>query len=255
MRVDKLEVSIADDGLGFPDEDEPQKGSGSRIVDALARQIGGTPERSHTQGGTHWSYVFPYDEIGGGRISRGTDRRFGYRVTMWFDGWPDIARVALSTLAIYAAVIVILRLAGKRSLAKLNIFDLVVTVALGSTLASIMLVKDLSITEGVTAFVSLAGLQWVVSFASLRVHWFKRLIRSDARLLLVDGKFLEEAMARERITQDEVEAAIRKDGHGRIEEVTAVVLESDGTLSVIVEGEAADCTALRSIQGPDDPGD
>ena len=174
---------------------------------------------------------------------------------MWFDGWSDIGRVALSTLAIYVAVIVILRFAGKRSLAKLNIFDLVVTVALGSTLASIMLTKELSIAEGVTAFVALAGLQWLVSFASLRIRWFKRLIRSDARVLLRDGKFLEDAMAGERITHDEVVAAIRKDGHGKIEEITAVVLESDGQLSVISSGAAQDCTALGSYVAPNERSD
>ena len=174
---------------------------------------------------------------------------------MWFDGWSDIGRVALSTLAIYVAVIAILRFAGKRSLAKLNIFDLVVTVALGSTLASIMLTKELSIAEGVTAFVALAGLQWLVSFASLRISWFKSLIRSDARVLLKDGEFLEDAMVDERITHDEVVAAIRKDGHGKIEEITAVVLESDGQLSVISSGAAQDCTALGSFVAPNERSD
>ena len=60
--VDKLEVSIADDGEGFPDEETRRVGSGSRIVDALARQIGGTLERDVGKDGTHWSFIFPYDE-------------------------------------------------------------------------------------------------------------------------------------------------------------------------------------------------
>lgn len=78
---------------------------------------------------------------------------------MWFDNWSGIWRVGITALVIYAALILILQIAGKRSLAKLNIFDLVVTVALGSILASIILTKSIAIAEGFAAFIALAGLQ------------------------------------------------------------------------------------------------
>ncbi len=168
---------------------------------------------------------------------------------MWFDRWQDLWRVGVTTLVIYAALIVILRGAGKRSLAKLNIFDLVVTVALGSTLAAVMLNKDVSLAEGAVAFVALVGLQWIVTALSVRSKLFKRIIRAEARILLRDGEFFEDAMRSERVTKDEVEAAIRKDGHGRIEDIAAVVLETDGSFSVISGGKAEDCSALRSVNG------
>ena len=103
---------------------------------------------------------------------------------MWFDSWQDIGTIALTTLVIYLALIFILQIAGKRSIAKLNIFDLVVTVALGSILASVMLTGSLSIADGLAAFISLAFLQWLVAYVSVRLGWFKQVIRSDARLLL-----------------------------------------------------------------------
>lgn len=171
---------------------------------------------------------------------------------MWFDGWNDIWRVGATTVVIYVAVILILRIAGKRSLAKLNIFDLVVTVALGSTLASVMLSSTVSVTEGALAFVALVGLQWIVTSLSIRSSWFKAIIRAEACIVLQDGRFLEDTMRRERITHDEIEAAIRKHGHGRIEDVAAVVLETDGSFSVISEGTAGECSALRSLL-PDQP--
>lgn len=171
---------------------------------------------------------------------------------MWFDSWNDIGRVALTTLVIYVALIAILRVAGKRSLAKLNIFDLVVTVALGSTLATIMLNSDISLAEGVAAFVALAALQWMVAWLSVRAKWFKSLIRADARLLLKDGRFRERDMRAERITRGEVEAAIRKKGHGRIEDIAAVVLETDGELSVIEGKPAAQYSALQPLLEGDD---
>ena len=166
---------------------------------------------------------------------------------MWFDGWTDLERVGLTTLVIYALLILILRIAGKRSLAKLNIFDLVVTVALGSILASIILTKDISISEGVVAFVALAGLQWLVAWLSVHVSPFKKLIRSDAKLLLRNGIFLEKTMQAERVTREEIEAAIRKKGHGKIEEIAAVVLETDGEFSVVAEGRAEDYSALTPL--------
>ena len=166
---------------------------------------------------------------------------------MWFDSWTDIARIALSSLCIYALIIMVLLVAGKRSLAKLNVFDLVVTVALGSILASSMILKDISLSEGLAAIVALVALQFIVSWLSVRVGWFKQLIRSDARLVFRDGRFLEDAMREERLTDSEVLAAIRKKGHGRIEDIAAVVLETDGDFSVIDGGRAADYSALAPM--------
>ncbi len=174
---------------------------------------------------------------------------------MWFDGWSDIWRVLLITATAYAAIILVLRVSGKRSLSKLNAFDFVVTIALGSILASVILLKDISLSEGVAAFAGLALLQMVVTWLSNQSHRFAKALRSKPKLLLSDGKFHDEALANERVTRDEVEAAIRKDGHGRVEDVSAVVLESDGTLSVICQGAAKDCTALRSVKRHGEAGD
>ena len=87
-------------------------------------------------------------------------------------------------LLAYATMVIILRIAGKRSLAKLNAFDLVVTVALGSTLATVLLSSDVALLEGVLAFTVLATLQWVVSRLSLASQSFRRLVRSEPRMLL-----------------------------------------------------------------------
>ena len=171
---------------------------------------------------------------------------------MWFDDWTEIGRIALTTLIIYFALIAILQFAGKRSIAKLNIFDLVVTVALGSILASVMLTKSLSIADGLAAFIVLAFLQWLVASLSVRFGWFKQVIRSDSRMLLKDGQFLEDQMKAERVTHGEIEAAIRGKGHGKIESIAAVVLESDGSFSVIEGPPASQYSALERMLENDD---
>lgn len=175
---------------------------------------------------------------------------FGSRLRwqgMFFDSMSDLLRVLIVSICAYAALVLALRLAGKRSLAKLNAFDLVVTVALGSTLATVLLSKDVALSEGVLAFAMLAILQWVVSRLSVTTGWFRRLVRAQPRLLVEDGRFRREAMADERVTSDEVDSAIRNAGFARIEDVGAVVLETDGSMSVLprVQGEA---TALRSVR-------
>ncbi|WP_305096275.1 DUF421 domain-containing protein [Croceibacterium aestuarii] len=166
---------------------------------------------------------------------------------MWFDTWSDIVRILLSAASAYVAVIVLLRVAGKRSLSKLNAFDFVVTVALGSTLASMILLKDTSLADGLAALAGLLLLQALVTWLSLRLGWFKRLIRSEARILLRDGAFLEDAMRHERVTHAEIEEAIRKQGHGDIEDIAAVVLETDGGFSVIAGVPASKHSALAPL--------
>jgi uncharacterized membrane protein YcaP (DUF421 family) len=86
----------------------------------------------------------------------------------WFPGWGVLARTLLVGGAAYVTLVLVLRLTGKRTLAKLNAFDLVVTVALGSTLASVLTSKDVAWAQGAVAFVLLAALQYVVTWLSVR---------------------------------------------------------------------------------------
>ncbi|ODP38923.1 MULTISPECIES: DUF421 domain-containing protein [Sphingomonas] len=167
---------------------------------------------------------------------------------MFFDSLPGLLRVAVISLLAYAAMVLVLRIAGKRALAKLNAFDLVVTVALGSTLATVLLSKDVALAEGMLAFAALALLQWLLSRLSIASARFRKLVRAEPRLLLEDGVYCRSAMAKERVTADEVDAAIRSAGFGCIEAVAAVVLETDGSMSVVARAQNEELTALRSVQ-------
>lgn len=152
---------------------------------------------------------------------------------MFFDDFFGLLRVAVISLAAYITLIIVLRAAGKRALAKLNAFDLVVTVALGSTLATVLLSSDVAFLEGASAFAMLALLQWIVSKASVRFSLVRRLTRSTPAILMIDGEMIASAMRAERVTHEEVMAAIRGQGIARTDDVAAVVLECDGSLSAI----------------------
>ncbi len=163
---------------------------------------------------------------------------------MFFDSWAGLGRVLLVGTLAYAALVIILRVSGKRTLTKLNAFDLVVTVALGSTLATIVLSKDVALLEGVVALALLISLQAAITWLSVRSPWFQAIVKSEPSLLFRDGEFLDGAMRRQRITREEVLAAIRSDGRPDRSDIAAIILETDGSISVIPRSQAGSSDIL-----------
>jgi uncharacterized membrane protein YcaP (DUF421 family) len=177
----------------------------------------------------------------------------GYVPGMWFDSWSDALRVLAVGTAAYLTLVVVLRLSGKRTLAKLNAFDLVVTVALGSTLATILLSSDVSWTEGVIALVLLAALQFVAALISSKSHLGRSVLTARPTLLVLHGRLLHEALRRQRVSPEEVHQAVRCSGVGDLGMVAAVTLETDGSLSVITTQQFGDGSALRDVAGASEP--
>lgn len=169
---------------------------------------------------------------------------------MFFTDWTDLGRViAVGTLA-YAALVLFLRISGKRTLTKLNAFDLVITVALGSTLSAVLLNKAISLAEGVLAFGLLILLQYSITWLSVRWRSIETVVKSEPTLLLHRGEFLHQAMRKQRITRAEVLSAIRSSGKGEIRDIVAVVLETDGSMSVVdqASGIGDALTNVRSLE-------
>ena len=167
---------------------------------------------------------------------------------MFFDSWIGLVRVLIGSVFAYATLIAFLRLSGKRTLAKLNAFDLVITVSLGSTLASIILSKSVLLFEGVLALAMLVALQYAITWLSVRSDRFKSLIKSEPTLLLHKGQILHGPMRRQRMTRDDLLAAIRSYGAGDLSEIEAVILETDGSISV-VPSASAEGNSLTNVAG------
>lgn len=168
---------------------------------------------------------------------------------MLFETWMELGRVlGIGTLA-YAGLLVLLRLSGKRTLSKMNAFDFVVTVALGSTLATVLLSRDVALAEGLLALALLIALQLVVAWLSVRWPGFRRLVKAEPRLLFGRGRMVDEALLAERVSPEEVWAAMRSGGHADPGEVEAVVLETDGTFSVVARPAGEGRGALANVRG------
>ena len=166
---------------------------------------------------------------------------------MFFNDWKDLLHVLVVGSLVYAGLIVCLRISGKRTLSKWNAFDFIVTIALGSTLASAFLSKTVAVAEGLFAVVVLVGLQFAITWLSVRVPAVRRIVKSQPTLLLDQGVFLEPALLAQRVTHSEIRAAVRAAGCGALEDVGAVVLETDGSFSVILRSREGSRSALEDV--------
>lgn len=168
---------------------------------------------------------------------------------MFFDSWMGLARTMLVGICAYTALLLLVRISGKRTLSKMNAFDLIVTVALGSTLATVLLAKDIALAEGVLALALLIFLQFVITWLSVRSEKVSRLVKAEPRLLFHRGEFLWSAMRKERVNKGELLQAMRSQGISSPAEVEAVVLETDGSFSVLEKTDRQGTRVLSNVSG------
>lgn len=145
----------------------------------------------------------------------------------------NLLRMLVLGTVSYFLIVLVLRLSGKRTLSKMNAFDFIVTVALGSVLANIIVNHETLFWEGIVAFCLLVFLQYVATWLSARSAKVQSLLKSQPSLIYYDNQYDKKKMKQERITEAEVIQAIRKDGYVSLDGIAAVILESDGTLTVM----------------------
>ncbi len=169
---------------------------------------------------------------------------------MFFDDWGGLVRVAVVGVLAYGGLVLLLRVSGKRTLSKMNAFDFVVTVALGSTLATVLLSSDVALAEGLLAFALLIFLQFAVTWLSVRSSAVRHIIKDDPKLLFYEGSFLHGAMRAERVTEEEIESAVRQQGLANFDKVRAAVLETDGSMTVVPQDDLGSDSALSNVTRP-----
>lgn len=167
---------------------------------------------------------------------------------IFFDNWQSIWRTLIITILAYVGMIILLRVSGKRTLSKMNAFDFVVTVALGSTLATVSLSKDVALADGILAFFVLIFLQYSITWLSVRVKLIKKMVTSQPSLLLYKGKILEGNLIHERITIEEINVAARKKGISNYNDIEVVVLETTGDLTVIPSLTSDKAETMKAVK-------
>lgn len=162
---------------------------------------------------------------------------------IFFDGWQGLLQTAILAPLVYFAVVAAIRLSGKRTTGQMNNFDWIVTVAIGSIMASGIVIERVTLSEALLAIFMLIGLQWALTKLVRRNRHLSRAVKSRPRILIEDGALREEALAKERVTEDEVHAALREAGIPSVRWVRWMALENDGNFSVITRGDAAGLAA------------
>lgn len=145
----------------------------------------------------------------------------------------SIALLVLRSVVVYAFLIAALRLAGRRELAQMTSFDLVLLLVIANAVQNSINAGDNSLTGGLVSAVTLVVLNWLVGWAVYRWPRLERLVQGRPIRIVTDGRVHVPAMRRELLTLSELRSALRKQGIMRIGDCEQVVLEPDGTLSAV----------------------
>ncbi|MGD8403488.1 MAG: DUF421 domain-containing protein [Anaerolineales bacterium] len=170
-------------------------------------------------------------------------------ISFFFNGWGVLWRTLISGLCAYIAMVLLLRRSGKHTLSQMTPFDMIVPLTLGPILASMILLPNVALIQGLFAFGLLVALHSFVAWLSMRSERVRQWIEPEPTLLLHRGVFLKEAMRRERVTESEILEAVRAEGLSSITEAEAVVLEADGNYNVIRQNESKEVTSLEDVSG------
>jgi uncharacterized membrane protein YcaP (DUF421 family) len=170
---------------------------------------------------------------------------------MFFHTWADLGRVVVVSGVLFALVVAMLRVVGQRALAKMSGYDVVLTVTLGSIVASVILVRTISVADAVVALATLMGLQEGTRWIQARWLAFHHIVRDAPHVVLWNGRLLEARMSAASVSADEVRAAVRRAGLLSLHDAQVVVLENDGEWSVMPRrADASDDSALFGLDIP-----
>src|SRR2546423_11063755 len=150
-----------------------------------------------------------------------------------FPGGRVLLEITLRTAVIYSVVLLGVRLSGKREVGQMTPFDLTLLLLISNAVQNAMTGPDTSLSGGVVAAGTLLVLNYFVAELSGANRRFRRFIQGQPSLLVHDGKIIEARMAKEHVSLDELQRALREHGIGDHHEVALAVLEVDGSISCL----------------------
>ena len=154
------------------------------------------------------------------------------------------------TLVVYLALLIGLRLFGRRELGQMTPFDLVVILLIANALQNAMVGPDTSVAGGLASAFTLLGVNWVLTRLRVRLPWLRRAAEGEPILLVSGGQVLSQRLHHENIELADLEQAVREHGLADLSHVETATLEVDGTLSIIPTGAKIRIERPVRRQGP-----
>lgn len=145
----------------------------------------------------------------------------------------------LRGIVVYAFMLILLRITGKRQIGQLAPFDLVLLLVLSNAVQNSMNGGDNSLIGGLLSATTLVGLNWLVSIGTFRNKKLESLIEGRPQILIHNGKLFEDVVAKAHLTHHELNSALRLAGCSCIEEVHSAILENSGEISIVAKKNAA----------------
>lgn len=141
--------------------------------------------------------------------------------------------LAIRSVVIYAVLLAMLRLFGKREVGQFTLFDLVLILLVANAVQPAMTGSDTSLTGGLVIIATLIAMDRMVAFTRARVPLVRRLLEASPTFIARDGRWIDKAIDREDITVEDAEMALREHGIDSVSDVKIAVLEADGSISVV----------------------
>jgi uncharacterized membrane protein YcaP (DUF421 family) len=152
---------------------------------------------------------------------------------MFFPGAHVLLQIVLRTGVIYLLVLIGVRLSGKREVGQMTPFDLTLLLLLSNSVQNAMTGPDTSLMGGAVAASTLLVLNYSIAQVSGTNRRFRRVIEGQPSLLVHDGKVIDSHMAKEHVSMDELNRALREHGINSVDQVALSVLEVDGSISCL----------------------
>jgi len=157
----------------------------------------------------------------------------------------------LRGVVVYAFLLIILRITGKRQVGQLAPFDLVLLLVLSNAVQNSMNAGDNSLIGGLISAATLVSLNYAVGYATFRSKQLEAIIEGRPQVIIHNGRICTDVMAQARLTHHELNAALRQAGCTTAEEVQVAILENNGTISVVpYKGSAGGDTSVAGSPAP-----
>lgn len=150
-----------------------------------------------------------------------------------FDNNVDLLEIVARAAIVYFAILIGLRIGGKREIGQMTAFDLAVILLIANAVQNAMVGSDVSVTGGIVAAGVLFTLNYGVGMARQRLPWLREFLEGKPTIVIEDGKLLEENMESEGIDDAMVEMAMREHGISDVKEVRLALMETDGSISIV----------------------